>query len=144
MTHESALYQKPSVVDRRSVSPSTVSRKQIESRGLEKPIGLGRIYRVVCESKKPGPKPQLNKARSTELVKQLSHPNGWWRDTAQRLLVERADSAIAGDLKMLAISSPIGTRPQTIHRADSPVTHLAVGPEDLFYVSGSHVFRLAR
>ncbi|MEZ6077784.1 MAG: hypothetical protein R3C56_19565 [Pirellulaceae bacterium] len=26
---------------------------------------------------------------SAQLVERLSHPNGWWRDTAQRLLVER-------------------------------------------------------
>ena len=26
-----------------------------------------------------------------QLVETLSHPNGWWRDTAQRLLVERGD-----------------------------------------------------
>ncbi len=30
-----------------------------------------------------------SKASPAELVATLSHPNGWWRDTAQRLLVER-------------------------------------------------------
>ena len=33
----------------------------------------------------------MSKATSGELVKNLQHPNGWWRDTAQRLLVERKD-----------------------------------------------------
>ena len=37
--------------------------------------------------------PQLSKAPAAELVKNLSHPNGWWRDTCQRLLVERAEPA---------------------------------------------------
>jgi len=85
-------------------------RKQIEARGLEKPIGLGRIYRVVYESHKPGSKPQMSKASSAELVKHLSHPNGWWRDTAQRLLVERADSTVVSDLQKLATSGhePLG------------------------------------
>ena len=32
------------------------------------------------------------KAPPAQLVETLSHPNGWWRDTAQRLLVERGDS----------------------------------------------------
>ena len=32
----------------------------------------------------------------------LSHPNGWWRDTAQRLLVERHDSAAVPALVALA------------------------------------------
>ncbi len=83
-------------------------RKQIEARGLEKPIGLGRIYRLVHESRRPGPKPRMGKASSLELVEYLSHPNGWWRDTAQRLLVERADLTIAADLQKLAIT---GNRP---------------------------------
>ena len=30
-------------------------------------------------------------ATPAQLVDALSHPNGWWRDTAQRLLVERGD-----------------------------------------------------
>ncbi|MBI3853710.1 MAG: HEAT repeat domain-containing protein [Verrucomicrobia bacterium] len=85
-------------------------RKQIESRGLEKPIGLGRIYRVVHDAKRPGPQPHLSKASSVELVKYLSHPNGWWRDTAQRLLVERADLSVTADLKKLATTgdNPLG------------------------------------
>ena len=32
----------------------------------------------------------------------LSHPNGWWRDTAQRLLVERGDKSVAPELAKLA------------------------------------------
>ena len=34
----------------------------------------------------------LSKATPQELVATLSHPNGWWRDTAQQLLVERGDT----------------------------------------------------
>ncbi|HKS37843.1 MAG TPA: c-type cytochrome, partial [Verrucomicrobiae bacterium] len=83
---------------------TTYLRNQILDRGLEKPTGLGRIYRVVHESKKPGPKPELSKAGSDELVKQLLHPNGWWRDTAQRLLVEQHDSGVVSSLKQLAAS----------------------------------------
>jgi len=75
-------------------------RKQIEERGLDKPQNQGRIYRIVHQSKAPGPKPALSKAST--LVKALSHPNGWWRDTAQRLLVERADGSVLPALKTLA------------------------------------------
>ena len=32
----------------------------------------------------------------------LSHPSGWWRDTAQRLLVERGSSTVTNQLKALA------------------------------------------
>lgn len=34
-------------------------------------------------------RPQLNNANSSELVRLLSSDNGWWRETAQRLLIER-------------------------------------------------------
>ncbi len=83
-------------------------RQQAEDRGLDKPTGLGRIYRVVHEGKRPGSKPQLAQATPEELVKHLSHPNGWWRDTAQRLLVERSPAASLAPLKQLATS---GTQP---------------------------------
>jgi mono/diheme cytochrome c family protein/glucose/arabinose dehydrogenase len=66
---------------------------QIKKRDLEdKAEHHGRIWRIVADSGKPGPQPHLSTATSTELVQTLSHPNGWWRDTAQRLLVERQDA----------------------------------------------------
>ena len=45
------------------------------------------------------PKPQLSKAKNAELLAALAHPNGWWRDTAQRLLVERNDINTVPQLK---------------------------------------------
>ena len=69
---------------------TTYLRKQAESRGLDKGGGHGRIYRVVYEkSELAKQQPALETASASELVKALSHTNGWWRDTAQRLLVER-------------------------------------------------------
>lgn len=43
--------------------------------------------------------PALGRASTSELVKCLGHANGWWRDTAQRLLVERQDRAAVPLLK---------------------------------------------
>ena len=85
-------------------------RKQSEDRGLVAPIGRGRIYRVVADGRPLGPKPQLAKAQSAELVKALSHPNGWWRDTAQRLLVERTPEPAVPLLRELATTGkePLG------------------------------------
>ncbi|MBV8882198.1 MAG: c-type cytochrome, partial [Planctomycetaceae bacterium] len=80
-------------------------RKQILDRGLDKGLGLGRIYRVVSDAKSPGPAPKLARAPSAELVAALSHPNGWWRDTAQRLLVERKDFTAVVPLRTLALSA---------------------------------------
>lgn len=51
----------------------------------------GRIWRIVSDTQKPGPMPHLSSATPAELVKTLSNPNGWWRDTAQRLLVQRQE-----------------------------------------------------
>ena len=85
-------------------------RAQSLDRGLETPVNLGRIYRVVPDGKKPAAKPQLAKASSAELVNHLAHPNGWWRDTAQRLLVERGDASVVPALEKLATSgaTPLG------------------------------------
>ena len=79
-------------------------RKQIVERGLDKNLGLGRIYRIVNEAKKPGPQPKLGQATPAQLVATLSHPNGWWRNTAQRLLVERGEKSVVPDLRKLALS----------------------------------------
>ena len=77
-------------------------KEYITARDLEKPVHLGRIWRIVHESTKPERKPALSKAKPAELVQTLSHPNGWWRDTAQRILVERGDSSVVPQLKQLA------------------------------------------
>src|SRR5439155_4008005 len=52
----------------------------------------GRIWRMRRKnSKLKKPKPTLRHAHPVELVNDLAVENGWWRDTAQRLLVERQD-----------------------------------------------------
>jgi mono/diheme cytochrome c family protein len=38
-------------------------------------------------------------------VKTLAHPNGWWRDTAQQLLVQRGDRSAVPALKQLAAAT---------------------------------------
>lgn len=55
----------------------------------------GRIYRIVPDkgAERSGQKVNLAGASTGELVKTLGHPNGWHRDTAQRLLYERKDKA---------------------------------------------------
>ncbi len=55
----------------------------------------GRIYRIVPTShdKWRGTKVNLADASTEDLVTTLGHPNGWHRDTAQRLLFERQDKA---------------------------------------------------
>jgi mono/diheme cytochrome c family protein/glucose/arabinose dehydrogenase len=80
----------------------------IKSHEMQLPVGKGRIWRVVygTGASRRGPKPSLTTATSAQLVQTLSHPNGWWRDTAQRLIVERADPSVVPTLKTLAASAP--------------------------------------
>ncbi len=66
-------------------------RNYILSRRLEEPAARGRIYRVVHETTKRDPTTDLSRATGQQLVGALAHPNGWRRDAAQRLLVERAE-----------------------------------------------------
>ena len=76
------------------ISLTTYLRQQSEQRGLDKPIGLGRIWRIVPENAKPTPTKPLSAQTPTEWVAELSHPNAWRRETAQRLLVERRDASL--------------------------------------------------
>lgn len=89
---------------------NTYLREQIIERGLLGPPGLGRIYRIVCDGMDPGPAPHLGNANAEELVGALSHPVGWWKDTAQRLLVERGGVEAVKALRALAIEgeNPLG------------------------------------
>ena len=86
----------------------------IQKRKLDAPIGvgMGRVYRVVHDSVQRDPtRPQLSRATPAQLVQALSHPNGWWRDTAQRLLVERSAAKVVPELKALATgTAPARTR----------------------------------
>jgi mono/diheme cytochrome c family protein/glucose/arabinose dehydrogenase len=82
-------------------------RDQILSRSLEQPIGNGRIWRVVHDTTRRGPSPSLGSATSATLIDTLSHQNGWWRDTAQQLLVQRHDPAAIAPLKQLAATATV-------------------------------------
>ena len=80
-------------------------RDHIVRRKLDRPIGLGRIYRVVHETTRRDTSTTLATATPAQLVDVLAHPNGWWRDTAQRLLVERGARPVVGALTRLAESA---------------------------------------
>src|SRR5262245_3827445 len=60
---------------------------------LRSGMDRGRIYRVFHRAPPDRKKVDLASASPADLVAHLSHPNGWWRATAPRLLVERADTA---------------------------------------------------
>ena len=78
-------------------------RKQIEERDLSSPIGLGRLYRVLpAGASAPRALRLPAQLNTAERVAALDHPNGWWRDTVQRLLVQSPDAAAVPLLGKLA------------------------------------------
>ena len=83
--------------------------KEVE---FDTPKQLGRIYRVVHESSKLWPRPNLLEASTAELVEMLEHPNQWWRTEAQRLLVDRQDesAAVEASLRLLSGETSAATR----------------------------------
>ncbi|MCP4092179.1 MAG: c-type cytochrome [Planctomycetes bacterium] len=88
---------------------TTYLRKQIEERELDGPESLGRIWRIVPDTAPAAHSAtddSLGKATQLELVAALSHNDGWWRQTAQRLLVENElESQTARALQVLAQES---------------------------------------
>ena len=81
-------------------------RDQIVARRLVQPTGLGRIYRIVHETTMRDAARWEETPDAERLVETLAHPGGWWRDTAQRILVERGDRSVAPKLSALALDSP--------------------------------------
>src|SRR5207237_9895406 len=62
---------------------------------------FGRIWRIHSRYAATLPEVDLAKASPGELVAALEHPNRWQRMTAQRMLVERGDESVAGELVKL-------------------------------------------
>src|SRR5258706_9503561 len=85
-------------------------REQTLQRKLDKPIHRGRIWRIAPANAKPPKQRKLSIASSGELIRELSNPDGWRRDMAQRLLVEQNDKRIQQALSELALrgDNPLG------------------------------------
>lgn len=68
---------------------------------------MGRIYRLLPENASyQGVKVELKQATGLQLVDYLSHKNGWYRSTAQRLLLERQDKTVVPAVTSLFSTSP--------------------------------------
>ncbi|MBC7369365.1 MAG: c-type cytochrome [Undibacterium sp.] len=92
------------------ISLTSYLRKQSEDRKLANPQHLGRIYRMVPIDRAAPRVTQIPALTNAQWVERLSHPNSWWRETAQRLLVERRDSAVVSAIRQVALrgASPLG------------------------------------
>jgi mono/diheme cytochrome c family protein/glucose/arabinose dehydrogenase len=104
--------------------PGSYLRAKIEQYQLDKVAQHGRIWRLRYDGRPAvaatdtnigqpaipaiAPKfaaPRMYGETPAELVAHLSHPNGWWRDMAQRLLILRQDKSVVPALQQIARSS---------------------------------------
>lgn len=79
-------------------------KEQTLARKLVQPVHDGRIWRIVPEGWQAQKPKKLSDASTADLVAGLSNPDGWHRDMAQRLLVERNDKSVAPSLTALAVT----------------------------------------
>ena len=89
------------------ISLTSYLRKQSEDRGLADPQHLGRIYRVVPDGKPVARVASIPPMKPVEWVAKLSHPNAWWRETAQRILVEARDPAVVAAVRAVALKGKL-------------------------------------
>jgi mono/diheme cytochrome c family protein len=88
-------------------TPDSYLGKIIAQKEIFRNKGMGRIYRVVHEDfERDKTKPNMLNEPSLKLVSYLRHPNGWWRDMAQQLLIVRNDSSVVPELEKMALTAP--------------------------------------
>jgi len=114
-------------------------RKQILRLGLQKNIRHGRIWRLVHDGMPRGPKPHMLDETPGQLVAHLDHPNGWWRDNAQKEIVLRNDKSVVDDLKHIAIGEkgPLPEKPSALARIHALWTLSGLDAMDKDVLSGA-------
>src|SRR5207248_1226041 len=99
-------------------------RAKIEQYQLDKVAQRGRIWRLRYDGRAAVPAtdtnigqpaipaivphfapPRMYAETPAQLVAHLTHPNGWWRDMAQRLLVLKQDKSVVPALQRMVRSS---------------------------------------
>ncbi len=78
-------------------------RTKIQQYQMDDVVGNGRIWRLSHEEHpRSTEKPRMFEESTEELLQHLSHPNGWWRDKAQQLLILRQDRSVVPKLAEMA------------------------------------------
>ncbi len=104
--------------------PGSYLRAKIEQYQLDKIASYGRIWRLRYDGRAAVAATETNIGQSAippiepafappkmygetpaQLVSHFTHPNGWWRDTAQRLLVLKQDKSVTPALQQMVRSS---------------------------------------
>jgi mono/diheme cytochrome c family protein len=112
------------IQERQWSGPGSYLRAKIEQYQLDKVVAHGRIWRLrydgraavaatgtnMGQSAIPAIQPRFAPPRmynetSAQLVAHFTNPNGWWRDTAQRLLVLTQDKSVVPALQQIVRSS---------------------------------------
>ncbi len=92
--------------------PGTYLRARIDQFALDKVTSKGRIWRVTYDGKeRDRTQPRMLNETAAQLVARLHHPNGWWRDTAQQLLVLKQDKSVVPALQQMVRTSKPSSRP---------------------------------
>ncbi len=86
----------------------TYLREKIKQYQLDKVVHHGRIWRLTYDGiARDRTRPRMLNETPAQLVAHLSHPNGWWRDTGQQLLVLRQDKSVVPLLQRMVRTSSI-------------------------------------
>jgi mono/diheme cytochrome c family protein len=134
------------IQEREWSGPGSYLRAKIEQYQLDKVSAHGRIWRLRYDGRAAVPAtstnigqpaipaiapdfapPRMYSETSAQLVAHFTHPNGWWRDTAQRLLILKQDTAVVPALKqMMAVAA---AAPPSRPAAASALPQAQGGPE---------------
>jgi mono/diheme cytochrome c family protein/glucose/arabinose dehydrogenase len=90
----------------------TYLRQKIKQYQLDKVLRHGRVWRLTYDGiERDRARPRMLDESPAQLVAHLSHPNGWWRDTAQQLIVLSQDRSVTPALqKVVRTSSSLVAR----------------------------------
>ena len=78
-------------------------KKEIVKRKLSNPLNCGRIYKIFPSNKKPVP--VIMPQAAAELVNMFKLNNGWIRDKAQQMLVDKKDTSVSNLLRNNLVQS---------------------------------------
>lgn len=81
-------------------------REQILERKLDRPVSMGRIWRISPEAWTAPPTQALSEVSTIDLIPLLSHEDGWYRDVTQRLLIERKNESTIPVLREFVAEGP--------------------------------------
>jgi len=94
------------IQDAQFVGQGSYLRRKIEQYALDQQFNWGRIWRVTHDGQpRDTRQPRMYAESGAALVKHLEHPHGWWRDTAQKLLVLRQDKSVVPALTTMVRKS---------------------------------------